>query len=152
MISIAIDQRCRARGRRASAAMLALSSLVPLACGDNEDASLCTAFDEFLDARAQVATVDPADESAAGAIDIVEDYLAGVRRLEQAADGRYGQELDGLETAVNDVLLTLESVQDDADYATWGPLVEDDLELAADAAVQVAEVIEPSCTSATSGT
>lgn len=152
MIAIAIDQRCRARRRRASAAMVALASLIPLACGDVEDASLCTAFDEFLDARAEVAAADVTGESAAGAIELVEDYLASVRRLEQAADGRYGQELDALETAVNDGLLTLESVQDDADYETWGPLVEDDRELAEDAAVQVEEVIEPSCTSATSGT
>ena len=90
--------------------------------------------------RAQVASIDPADLStttAGDATEIAEDYLAGVRRLEQAADGRYGTQLDALETAVNDVLFTLESVQDDADFSTWGPLIEDDLELAEDAAVQV---------------
>ena len=141
----ATHHRCRARRCRAWAAMLALSGVVIAACGDNEDASLCTAFSEFLDIRAEAQSIDPTAESATGATEIVEDYLAGVRRLEQAADGRYGQELDALETAVNDVLLTLESVPDDADFSTWGPLVEDDLELAADAAVQVEDVIEPSC-------
>jgi hypothetical protein len=135
---------------RVSAATLVLATLVPMACGDAEDASLCTAYSEFLDARAAAQAVDPEAETAESAIELIEDYLAGVRRLEQAADGRYGQELDALETAVNDVLLTLESAPDDADFSIWGPLVEDDLELAADAATQVEEAIEPSCVTAVS--
>jgi hypothetical protein len=138
--------------RRAFAVTMALATLVPLACGTPEDASLCTAFDEFLAARAEIQTIDPTDETAADAIEIAEDYLAGVRRLEQAADGRYGQQIEDLETAVNDVLLTLESVQADAEYETWSPLVEDDLELAADAAAQVDETIRPSCEPASSET
>jgi hypothetical protein len=125
--------------------MVALACVVPLACGDPEDASLCTAFGEFQDIRASVRSVDPNATSASEAIEVVEDYLAGVRRLEQAADGRYGTQLDTLETAVNDVLFTLESVQDDADFSTWGPLIEDDLDLAEDAAVQVDNAVAPSC-------
>jgi hypothetical protein len=121
------------------------------ACGDVEDASLCTAFGEFVGARTAVNAIDPANLDAGEAIDVAEVYLAGVRRLEQAADGRYGQELDALETAVNDVLLTLSAVPDDADVDTWAPLVEEDLELAADAATQVEEAIEPSCFPDTSG-
>ncbi len=124
MIATTFDRRCRARRRRASAVMVALVTFVPLACGEPKDASLCTAFGEFLDIRAQVAAVDAADLTTTTAGDVteaVEDYLAGVRRLEQAADGRYGTELDTLETAVNDVLFTLESVQDDADFLHVGP-------------------------------
>jgi hypothetical protein len=136
--------------RRPFAVTVALATLVPLACGTLEDASLCTAFDEFLGARADIQTIDPTEETAADAIEIAEDYLASVRRLEQAADGRYGQQIEDLETAVNDVLLTLESVQADAEYDTWSPLVEDDLELAADAAEVVEETIRPSCEVATS--
>jgi hypothetical protein len=131
-------------------ALLVAAAIVPAGCGDAEDASLCTAFAEFLDARAAIDAVDPASESAAGATEIAEDYLASVRRLEQANDGRYGQQIENLETAVNDVLLTLESVQDDADYSTWGPLVEDDIELATDAADEVQAAIEPSCNPDTS--
>ncbi len=147
MIARSLDQRRPARRRRASFALLALVGLVPLACGEPKDASLCTAFAEFQDARTKIAAVDTNSTSAAEATTIAEDYLAGVRRLEQAADGRYGTELDTLETAANDVLFTLEGVQDDADFSTWGPLVKDDLELAEDAAVQVDRVISPSCTS-----
>ena len=47
--------------------------------------------------------------------------------------------------AARDVVLTLDSVQDQADYSTWAPLVEDDLEAAADAAVTVEDAIEPQC-------
>ena len=147
MIAKTIDQRCRAHGRRASWALLAVACFVPLACGEPKDASLCTAFSEFQDIRTQIRTVDPNTTSAAEATDIAEDYLAGVRRLEQAADGRYGTELDTLETAANDVLFTLQGVQDDADFSTWGPLIEDDLELAEDAAVEATRVIAPSCVS-----
>ncbi len=150
MIATTFDRRCRARRRRTSAVLVALVAFVPLACGEPKDASLCTAFGEYLDIRAEVAAIDAADltiTTAGEATELAEDYLAGVRRLEQAADGRYGTQLDTLETAVNDVLFTLESVQDDADFSTWGPLVADDLELAEDAAVQATRAIAPSCIS-----
>jgi hypothetical protein len=120
------------------------------ACGDPKDASLCTAFDEFVDARAAVRAIDPDSLNAEQAKDIAENYLASVNRLQQTADDRYEQQLFDLEAAVNDVLLTLASVQDDADIATWGPLVEDDIETAADAAAQVESSIEPSCNPDTS--
>ena len=93
MIATTFDHRCRAGRRRASAVMVALVAFVPLACGEPKDASLCTAFKEFLDIRAEVAAIDAADltiTTAGEATEIAEDYLAGVRRLEQAADGRYG--------------------------------------------------------------
>jgi hypothetical protein len=128
-----------------------LACVVLPACGDQEDASLCNAYGEYLEARAELQTIEPTTLSATQATAVAENALAGVRRLEQAADGRYGQELDALETAVNDVLLTLESIPDDAEVATWAPLIEDDLEVAADAANQVEQAIEPSCTPDTSG-
>jgi hypothetical protein len=124
--------------------------VVASACGDPEDASLCTAFDEFLESRAEVQTIDLDNLDAAEASELAESYLASVRRLKAAADARYMQELENLETAANDVVLTLASVQDDADLAVWLPLVEDDLEIAADLAAHVEDVIEPSCTPDTS--
>jgi hypothetical protein len=142
----------RTRATKAHAAVLIAGVAIVLpACGDPKDASLCTAFGELVDARAAVQAIDPTLETAGRATDVTEDYLAGVRRLKQAADGRYGQELDALEIAVNELLVTLESIPDDAEYATWGPLVEDDLEMVADSATQVEDAIEPSCTPDTSG-
>jgi hypothetical protein len=130
--------------------LLSAVAIVPAACGDPEDASLCTAFAEWIDARAAINAIDPTSESAAGETEAVEDYLASVRRLRQVSDDRYEQEIETLEASVNDVLLTLESVQDDADYSTWAPLVEDDIELATEAADELHEAIDPSCNPDTS--
>jgi hypothetical protein len=129
----------------------ALAACVLPACGDREDASLCTAYAEFLDSRAEIAQIDPANLDASNASDIAESALDGVRRLRQAADDRYEQEIENLDAAVNDLLLTLSAIPDDADFATWGPLVEDDLEAASDAATVVEDAIEPSCNPDTSG-
>jgi hypothetical protein len=122
------------------------------ACGDQKDASLCTAYSEFLDARAHVQALDPATLNASDAQKEAQSYLDSVHRLQQASDNRYTQQLDALELAANDVVLTLQSVRDDADYSTWGPLVEDDLETAGDAAQVVQDAIAPSCNPDTSGT
>jgi hypothetical protein len=123
-------------------------AVVPAACGDTKDASQCTAFAEWVDARAAINAIDPTSQLAADEIEAVENYLASVRRLRQVGDGRYAQQIENLEAAVNDAVLTLESVRDDADYETWGPLLEDDIEAATDAADQVDKAIRPSCEAA----
>jgi hypothetical protein len=122
------------------------------ACDEPTADSLCPAFEQYLDARTTIQAVDFTTQSAAQAIAIAETYLASVDRLQTAAVDRYGVKLQALETAVNDILLTLSSVQDDADYATWQPLVQDDFETAQEAAGAVIDAIEPSCTPDTSGT
>ena len=48
----------------------------------------------------------------------------------------------------DDLVLTLAALPEDGDYATWGPLVEDDLAATADAATQVEQAIAPSCSPA----
>ena len=111
---------------------------------------MCTAFVEYLDVRAQLYALQPTAPNAAQAKEIGENYLNAVHRLEQASDNRYTQQLDGLDTAVRNILLTLASVQDDADYATWQPLIEDYFEDAQDAAQQVIDAIAPSCESVVS--
>jgi hypothetical protein len=143
----------RANVGRCSSLLFAavLACVVLPACGHRKDASLCTAYGEFLDARAQLQEIDPTSLNASQATDLAQNALDGVRRLQEAADGRYGQSLFELEAAVNDVLLSLASIPDDADVATWGPLVEDDIATAGDAATVVEEAIEPSCTPDTSG-
>ena len=75
------------------------------------------------------------------------NYLASVRQLQTSADGRYGAAIDALESATRDVLLTLHSVQDDAQYATWAPLVEDSDQRMADATVTVENRIGRTCPS-----
>ena len=124
MIATTFDRRCRARRRRTSAVMVALVAFVPLACGEPKDASLCTAFEEYLDIRAQVAAVDAADLTTTTAGDATEARRglpcrrqasrAGRRRAlrHRARHARDG----GQRPAVH-----ARSVQDDADFATWAP-------------------------------
>lgn len=130
---------------RARVVAVLMGAVAVTACGEPEDASLCTAFDEYLDTREELLAAEVSQPSAAGAVEEVEDYLASVHRLQHAADGRYGQQLNDLEFIVNEGLMTLESVQEDADFATWQPLVEEDREMAGDSAAQVVIAIAPSC-------
>jgi hypothetical protein len=141
---VANGQR-RRRPRRVTALAVVLVVMGTAACGDIEDESMCSVYGDFLDVRAELAEVDPEQETAADATELAEDYLDTVTRLQETADGRFGTELDRLESAVDDVLRTLDSLDDDADYATWAPLVEDSLENVADAAVSVEDAIEPQC-------
>ncbi len=128
--------------------------LVLVACGDPKDVALCTRFEEFLAIRAETQAIreDPSALKADEAVELGDRYVAAVRGLKASSDDRYGQELDNLEQAVRAVVLTLSSVRDDADFDTWGPLIEDDIHLAENAATAVVDVIEPSCPTVTPGT
>jgi hypothetical protein len=133
-------------GRVRGALVLALLTVALVACGDTEEQSLCPVYEEFLVARDKVAAVVPSAETAADLRGIAEAYLAKVRQLREAADGRYSDPIDALEVAVADVVRTLESIDADAPYATWAPLVEDSVEDARDAGDRVEELIGPECT------
>jgi hypothetical protein len=124
--------------------ILALSA-VPLACGDSDEQSLCVVYAEFLDARAEIQAIDPTDKSAAEAVDAVDDYLSTVQRLRET-DSTNSAAVDDLEAATKDALRTLESVDDEADYSTWAPLVEDSFEEAQKAADRVVDLYGPQCT------
>lgn len=142
-----LQSRAR-RGHRRLAAAIGLAVVAAGAiagCGEPEDASLCTAYAEFLDRRAEVAAADPTSADAATASDVAERYLAAVNRLQHAADGRYVQQLEDLEEEVQDIVRTLAAIPDDADYATWAPLIDEDFETAQEAAGQVERLIAASC-------
>jgi hypothetical protein len=115
------------------------------ACGDVEDQALCPVFEEFVVVRGVVQAVDVSEVSAGEAALLAEGYLQRVTRMQEVADGRYSSELDALELAVDDVVRTLASVQEDAEFDAWAPLVEDSLEDVRDASARVVEAIEPSC-------
>jgi hypothetical protein len=143
-------ERGGATRRRTQRAALAVSiALVVLvsACGDIEDQSMCAAYDDFLVAGAAIQELDPATLTAADAADEAQAFLDSVRHLEETADDRHDALFAALEAAARDVVLTLESVGDQSDYSTWAPLVEDDLGVAADAAVSVENALEPQCPS-----
>jgi hypothetical protein len=100
---------------------------------------------DLLAAQAAIQDVDPETLTAADAGELAQDYLDSVRHLQETADDRHDALFETLESAARDVLLTLESVQDQADYSTWAPLVEDDLEAVGNAAVTVEDALEPQC-------
>jgi hypothetical protein len=132
------------RPRLAALAVLAVLVAATAACGEIEDQSMCGVYEDFLDERAVVADLDPEALSAQEAAEVAEGYRETVQRLQEVAE-RHLLELARLEESVSDVLRTLESVPDDADFAVWAPLVEDSLEDAADAAVTVEDIFEPQC-------
>jgi hypothetical protein len=112
---------------------------------DTADSSLCASYGELLVAGDAVKAADAETTSAGTAVVLVDAYLAAVHDLQRTSDGRYGTQLDGLEIAVTDIQRTLSSVQDDADYSTWAPLVADDVDAALDLAAEVHSVVGPSC-------
>lgn len=115
------------------------------ACGDTEDASLCVVYGEYLSVVQPVLDADPTGATAAEAATAVEDVLASVRHLRAVTEGRYAAPVDALEATLDDLRRTLRSVDGDADYATWQPLVEDSIDDANDAAARVADEIGPVC-------
>jgi hypothetical protein len=135
-------------GPRSGAPAVAVVAVLAVlaACGDTEDRSLCPVYQDFRDARAEVAAVDPTAETAADLTDIADRYLATVRQLREVADGRFTDAIDTLDAEVADVERTLAGVDPDARYATWAPLIDDSIADAGDAADRVEELIGPQCT------
>jgi hypothetical protein len=116
-----------------------------LGCGEAEERSLCNVYGEWLDVKDEVESLDPTGATAEEAAEVAEDALDATRRLREVDQDRYGEPLESLEVALADVLRTLESVPDDAEYSTWAPLVEESVEDATLAAERVEELIDPSC-------
>jgi hypothetical protein len=136
------------RNGRASASFVAVAAIAWLVgCADPEERSLCTAFDRFQEAAASLQEVSLDGATAGEAADAVEDVLGEVRNLDAVADTRYSSQINRLEESLNDLLRTLESIQDDAESDTWEPLVAEDVEDAQHAASVVTEVIIPVCES-----
>jgi hypothetical protein len=130
----------------ASAGVLAMASLV--ACSEDvvKDQSLCTVYGEYLDELAAIQDLDAKSLSAEDASEVVEGYVESIVRVQHATeDDRNNNGLLALEGAARDLLRTIESVPDDADYATWAPLVEDDLKDVRNAALLVDEALAAEC-------
>jgi HAMP domain-containing protein len=115
------------------------------ACGESAERSLCASYEQFLEAGEVIRSVDPESETAAEAIDEIEEFQSSVAQLRETTDGRFRSAVDDLDAAVADVLRTLQGVDPDEDYSTWAPLVADDVETAQAAAAYVVELIAPQC-------
>lgn len=106
---------------------------------------MCDAYQRYIATLEPVLAADPTGATAGAATDVVEDVLASVQQLRATADGRHSDELTTLETSLDDLRATLESVEDTADYDTWAPLVTDLIQDVVDATVTVNERIAPEC-------
>ena len=133
--------------RAAAAVALAAAAWLNASCGSDtaEKRSLCSSFEQLVITGAAIRASDVSDLTAGEASDLAEAYQQRVTQVQEVADGRYGAELDALEQTVDDLVRTLSSIQDDADFATWAPLVEDSLEDVSTASRRVEQAIEPSC-------
>lgn len=134
----------RTLANRTGVAALAVV-LAGSACGNTDDASLCVTYGEYLTVVQPVLDADPTAASAAEATIAVEDVLASVRQLREVTEGRYAAPVEALEAALDDLRRTLASVDGEADYGTWEPLVADSIDDANDAAARVADEIDPVC-------
>ena len=130
----------------ASIGILALASMAGCSEDVVKDQSLCPVYGDYLDELAAVRDLDAESLSAEDASEVVEDYVESLVRVQHATeDDRNNNGVLALEAASRDLLRTLESVPDDADYDTWAPLVEDDLEDVRNAALLVDEALAAEC-------
>ena len=139
-----VSRSARPAGRR----MIGAAAMVPLvlaSCGESAERALCPSYEQFLVSREVIRSIDAESATAAEAVDEIEAFQSSVRQLRENTDGRFRSAVDDLDVAISDVLLTLTSVDPDADYSTWAPLVVDDVETAQEATAQVAELIAPQC-------
>ena len=133
----------------ASATLVAATTMI--ACSDDvvKDQSLCTVYGEYLDELAAIQDLDAETLAAEDASEVVEDYVESVVRVQHATeDDRNNNGMLSLEAAARDLLRTIESVPDDADYEIWAPLVEDDLEDVRNAALLLDEALAAECAEA----
>ena len=120
------------------------ASFMAASCADPKDSSLCTNFDQMV-ASAESVRADVDGDTAGEFSDQLEAVLQHVTALQELADGRYTAELDSFEQTLDDLIRTLDSVQEDAEFDTWAPLIEDSVEDVDAAAARLVEAIEPSC-------
>lgn len=144
-----MTSRSRPRDRRRPAtavgALFAVTiCLATASCADPQDSSLCTSFDQLV-ATGDSIRAGVTGETAGELSDAADAALQRVTALQEVADGRYTSELDALEESLDNLRLTLASIQEDAEYDTWSPLVEDSVEDVNSAAARVEKAISPSC-------
>jgi hypothetical protein len=135
----------RRRPAVALAALLAVSfSVIAASCSEPEEHSLCASFDRMV-ASVDSIRAEVTGETAGELSDQADALLQRVTALQEVADGRYTAELDAFEETLDNLVRTLASIQEDAEYDTWAPLVDDSLEDVNTAATRVEEAIAPSC-------
>ena len=144
--------RARRPGRRAwsIALVCSLAAAVLLGgCGHPEEQSLCTVYADYARTVVSVSSVDATTATASQVAEAVDATLRQVQHLGEVSDYRYAEPIEALTTSLQDASSVLDSVEPDADYATWQPLVADSLDDARAQAARLDQAIRPSCPSGT---
>ena len=120
-------------------------SPIPAACGDSDEQSLCAVYADFVTARAAVQAVDPTEQTAAEATEIVEDYRDTVEQLRETADGRYRAPVDDLDVGDRRRVANARIRRRRRRLRHVGAARRRRLRGAQDAAQRVEELINPQC-------
>lgn len=118
---------------------------VMVACGDQEERSLCSAYAQYVAAVQPVIGADPTGATAGDALAAVDDLLAEATQLRAVADGQYESIAAELVEALTDLQVTLAGAPATADFATWQPLVADLIDTATDADDRLQEALDVEC-------
>lgn len=140
--STRLPVRLRTRGVLAG---VVLFGTVAGGCVDRNEQAMCPAYAEYLAVIDVVAAAEPTAATAGDVVDTIDVVVGELDQLRAVADERYRAQIDAVSVELDDVRRTLGSVQDDADYSTWAPLVDSTFEDLAVAQARLRRVIDPAC-------
>lgn len=129
---------------RVAAGVIAICAVLS-ACVDHDQQALCPAFAEYVTIADEIRAADPTGATAQDVRDDVELVRAELAQLRAVADQRYRAPIDELDRLLADLGRTLNSLQDDDEYSTWEPLVDDTLDDVAIADARLRRAIDPAC-------
>ncbi|MFK8024766.1 MAG: hypothetical protein AB8G26_12470 [Ilumatobacter sp.] len=114
-------------------------------CVDHSEQSLCISYAEYVVVADAVAATDTTGATASDASEAVEVLLGEVAQLRAVSESRYRAPIDELEELLDDLENTLDALVDDADYATWEPLVDETIADVGIADDRLRRVMNPAC-------
>jgi hypothetical protein len=120
-------------------------------CADQDEQSLCSSYAEYVVLADEVDAADPTGATAGDVGETVGVVRGELAQLRAVADSRYQAPIDELRSLLRDLENTLGSVDDDADYETWRPLVDDTLDDIRIADARLRRVMNPACAAVFSG-
>ena len=114
-------------------------------CVDRDEQAMCPAYAEYLAVIDVITAAEPTGATAGDVVDAVEVVVGELDQLRAVADERYRAQIDDVAVQLDDVRRTLGSLQDDADYSTWAPLVDSTIDDLAIAHARLRRVVDPAC-------
>ena len=120
-------------------------------CADQDEQSLCSSYAEYVVLADEVYAADPTGATVSDVAETADVVFGELAQLRAVADGRYRAPIDELRSLLRDLENTLGSVDADAGYDTWEPLVDDTLDDIRIADARLRRVMNPACAAVFSG-